>query len=719
MSSYSGHSSYPHHPPPPQHPQVHQQSAQSNDPLSHHSLPISPQYQYDAQPPQQHQQPLYNNEHINGNGTQDQQNAPPGGPAEAQKGNRLRKACDSCSVRKVKCDEAGPPCKACAALEIPCTFNRPSRRRGPPNRHAEEVKEREKRRRLEGSLGDFSTPTSPNNIAATLVAFSSSSVLNAESICPIDTLKLLVDDFFTYIHPLAPFPHEPSFRAAFQHREDLSNPSFLALLASMIGVLVASFPRRPRLHLKNQQRQNMFPSSISLVERCHKIAVEARGPGYLDKELTVYDAVTSYFLGLAAAYTFQWKVCRLYFGETLNIMRVLGAHKAENPLYLGTGNVPTTFGANVAQFDQQGQSDGKDYIKQEIGRRVFWIMFVGIRSMQQLGATFGELLIPPPTPSEPYPPLPIEVDDEYIFEKRVEPQPEGIRSKLAGFNIGIRIYETLTPLATMEMAYGIDQVFDWNRQKKVLEDALRNVKNVLHSVPPELHLQPSTQSGQYEPTDRQYYPPMTDYPGVRTNGSDMSQWADAEARRSLQFEIQKANIYASQLGTRSYIVEKYWNLYEVYEQMKADNDGASQGSPGLMATGLDGILPGSLTSNYDGIETLVAGERESIVQDLLRVLGSISQVNMEPNSGSFINKIRQIASTLIETPRKRKGPLALKSEEYLGRFLDVLMKLERISPGNRNESADGVIDEEEELRNWADLREYQMRFAQSGGFLVD
>ena len=120
----------------------------------------------------------------------------------------------------------------------------------------------------------------------------------------------------------------------------------------------------------------MFPSSISLVERCHKIAVEARGPGYLDKELSVYDAVTSYFLGLAAAYTFQWKVCRLYLGETLNIMRVLGAHKTGN---LGVGGLPATFGEYGGQFDHQVQSEGQDLIKQEIGRRVFWIMFVGVR----------------------------------------------------------------------------------------------------------------------------------------------------------------------------------------------------------------------------------------------------------------------------------------------------------------------------------------------------
>lgn len=315
-------------------------------------------------------------QHI-GNGQQ--HGTPTAAQLEAQKGNRLRKACDSCSIRKVKvrayphpfnpainnqliaiqCDEEGPPCRACAALEIPCTFERPSRRRGPPNRHAESIK----RRRLEeGSPSrQFATssPTSPSNVAATLASFSSHAVLSAESICPFSILELLVDDFFTYIHPLAPFPHEPSFRAAFKQREDLSNPSFLALLASMVGMLVASFPRKPIMHLKAQHQEKLFPNSISLVERCHKVAVEARGAGYLDRDLTVYDAVTSYFLGLAGAYTINWHQCRLYFGETFTISRAVGVQRANENAKTGDNKV--------------------DYIKQEIGRRIFWVMVVGVR----------------------------------------------------------------------------------------------------------------------------------------------------------------------------------------------------------------------------------------------------------------------------------------------------------------------------------------------------
>ncbi|KAL3423309.1 hypothetical protein PVAG01_05056 [Phlyctema vagabunda] len=722
----------------PQHPALHNQVGGGAGggidglPLQQHKYEPQPQYQYEPQqqqqqhlqhhhshqPSQQQQQqqqqpqiqpptPQYNG-HQNGHNADTQANSSGG---EKEKGNRLRKACDSCSIRKVKCDESGPPCRACAALDIPCTFERPSRRRGPPNRHAEAIK----KRRLESPGGSFS-PTSPNNVAATLASFSSHAVLSAESICPFSTLELLVDDFFTYIHPLAPFPHEPSFRAAFKCREDLNNPSFLALLASMVGVLVASFPRKPRLHLKAQHRELLFPTSISLVERCHKVAVEARGAGYLDKELSVYDAATSYFLGLAGAYTFNWRQCRLYFGETLNIARVIGAHKIKDPGYLPVGDLPIAYGGEGAF---QPPNEPSDFIRQEIGRRVFWIMFVGIRSMQQLGATFGELLIPPPTPNEPYPPLPLEVDDEYIYVDHVDPQPPGTISKLTGFNLGIQIYMTQTPLATMEMAYGIDEVFDWHRQKRVLGECLNAVKRILDMAPRELMLQPGSQPGEMA-FERQYFPPMPDNPGMRSNKyQQFPQQENPDARRQLQYEIQKANIYVSQLGTRSYIVEKYWALQDAYNQIKASQGGLSgQNSPGLMASGLDGMFPKGSLGNSDQFEAIVVNERENIVTDLLKVLASISQVNMEPNGGSFINKIRQIASTLIDTPQNRKGPLAIKSEEYLGRFLEVLMKLERISPGaNRSASSDGVEDEEEQLRNWADLRVYQTRFAESGGFL--
>ena len=78
-------------------------------------------------------------------------------------------------------------------------------------------------------------------------------------------------------------------------------------------------------------------------------------------------------------------------------------------------------------------------------------------------------------------------------------------------------------------------------------------------------------------------------------------------------------------------------------------------------------------------------------------------------------KIRSIASTLLDMPNERKGQLATEAQEYLSAFLKTLVRLERVSPANSD--PDAPEDEETELRNWADLREYQMRFAQQGGLL--
>ncbi|KAI9837758.1 MAG: hypothetical protein M1819_006692 [Sarea resinae] len=603
----------------------------------------------------------------------------PASDSHCSKVNRLRKACDSCSIRKVKCDESGPPCRACSALDIPCTFERPSRRRGPPNRHAEAIK----RRRLESPdtpSGGSTSPT-PTRAARALASLSTSQPLSAESICPLPTVKLLVDDFFTYIHPLVPIPHEPTFRAAFERREDLTNPTFLALLASMIGCLVASFPRKPRLHLKTQNKETLFSSSMSLVERCHQVVVEARGPGYLDKDLGVHDAAISYFLGVVGAYTFNWRQCRLYLAECLTISRGIGLHKPSGQSYNSLGGLPTAMGVQGAYH--ANSKTNTDLVTQEIGRRLFWILFVGVRSIQQLVAAFGELFMPSPTPSDPYPPLPLEIDDEYIFPDHLQPQPQGVISKITGFNANVRVFSTYNSLSTMEMAYGIDEMFDWDRQKKVLNQCLRNIKSVLNGIPEELMLQPgnSMQSAFSKQGDasRHYRPRTT----PRRQNSSSEEDESPEQRRKVQYEIQKANIYASQLGTRSYIIEKYWNLCEAHNRLLKSGGGGSyqtrpssaRDSPGIVAAGLESALPP--TTNYDLSEAEMSAERENVVKDLLMVLGSISQVNMEPNGASFICKIRQIASTLLDVPPTRKGAIAQRTEQYLAAFLDILMKLER------------------------------------------
>ncbi len=177
----------------------------------------------------------------------------------------------------------------------------------------------------------------------------------------------------------------------------------------------------------------------------------------------------------------------------------------------------------------------------------------------------------------------------------------------------------------------------------------------------------------------QYYPP-----GDSMAPNDVRQLITSEPqrRRQVQFDIQKSNIYASQLATRSYYVEMYLNLRDVAK----DNKGQRVPKVEMKPSAGNGIFfPGAIAapSEQDDLaaDNYMMAERELIVQHLLVVLTSIPQRNMEPNGSSLINKIRQVASTLYNDAPERRGPLAARAQEHLGRFIEIMMRLEKTGGG--------------------------------------
>jgi hypothetical protein len=276
------------------------------------------------------------------------------------------------SARKVKCDDTDIPCRPCRELGVECTYNRQTKRRGPPNKHAEAAKAAKRARLDPGSGGLPASSPTPQTAAKTLMNISSDGMLDAETIAPMPVLELLVDDFFTYIYPLAPFPHEPSFRQSFADREDRSRPEFVGLLASMVCVLVASFPRSVREHLKAQHSAELFPKSMVMVEKCRDIALLARGSKWVLKQpKTLDDAATSYFLGLASGYAHQWHTSRHFMAETLTLIRELGFSRPKHP-----GDLPT-FGGDATSPDPDTLPF--DNVKDQIGKRIFWCLLLGVR----------------------------------------------------------------------------------------------------------------------------------------------------------------------------------------------------------------------------------------------------------------------------------------------------------------------------------------------------
>ncbi|KAG6263627.1 hypothetical protein E4U48_006665 [Claviceps purpurea] len=606
----------------------------------------------------------------------------------------------------VKCDDSNIPCKPCRELGADCTWERETKRRGPPNKHAEAAKAA-KRARMEmaatGVSGVSGSPEvsgapSPQIAAKTLMNISSDGLLDAESIAPMPVLELLVDDYFTYIHPLAPFPHEPTFRQSFANREDRTKPEFLSLLASMIGALVASFPRSAREHLKAQYSTHMFPKAIVLVEQCREIALLTRGNKWILKQpKTLDDACTSYLLALSAVNTLQWNAARHFMSETLTLIRELGFQKPKHP-----GELPT-FGSDPYSQDLSPFN----HVKDQIAKRLFWCLLLGIRSMAQLGMSGADTVIAPSTPSLPYPSYPENVDDICVLANEVMLQPEGNVTLLTGFRFGIDIYMTMNGVVSLELAYGMSTL-PWADQRILLRDGLIAAKGITDNLPPELQLalhgEEANLLASLDESGLQYVPPVWPNPQPSHDVRHVIKAQPAQRRR-LQYEIQKANIFMSQLATRSYFVELYFNLRDVHLAEEQANPMGNQRTEAEQAFH---------DVDDEEIHSLMTGEREVIVQNLLDVIGSISQRNMEPNGLSLINKIRQVASTLLNTSQDLKGPVAIKSEQALSQLIDILMKLEKTGLAAASRSADPMQmtaeDEDEELRYWAELREYQLRW---------
>lgn len=529
----------------------------------------------------------------------------------------------------------------------------------------------------------------------------------------------------------------------------------------MVECLVASFPRRPRQLFTSDVARATFPNAGALIDRCHQVFVDARGLGYMDRQMTLYDAIASYLVGLAAGYTLDSSRMRLYLGECTILIRELGFQRPE--IY----RPAATPGGTYQPIDPQ-RPPPIDHVYQESGRRLFWLLFVGAMSARQLDEAEGDLLMPPVSHAEMLPPLPLEVDDEYITESQVYPQPRGIVSELAGFNLNVKVFRAFHFLAALEMAFGANTVYDWDRQRQFIRRALQNVKDATQNAPKELQLNPANGFGEWPPTQAD----ISAYSHLFNDreGQESEQMATPStgrgsfslppfSKRAIQFEIQKANIYGTQLSSRSYLVERFWNLYEIVDRDNkqfptalAEKAGASSSpTAGIMATGMEhsyrqatGRTPSD--SMMDSGEQMMAVEREDIVRDMALLLKSVNQVNMEPNGMSFVsdltrywrvreltrkqcNKIRTVASTLLETKRARMSVMpTLDSESvnsYLHVFLDILSKLERLGPGRFRGGADGELGgafrtpeeiEDEELTYWASLKEHQERFVRHNGF---
>ncbi|KAH7401261.1 hypothetical protein BKA66DRAFT_436419 [Pyrenochaeta sp. MPI-SDFR-AT-0127] len=173
---------------------------------------------------------------------------------------RISAACDACRARKVKCafPPVGSRCSTCADLDIDCTNVQPRKKRGPKNQYVRALKAQ-----LDGDM----------------VGEKSTEQWGLELIAPLAIIHQIINDWFDWIHPVAPILHRGLFfqrLAGLQQPSDGNNPSLLLLVVSVCAATVASLRRRRYLYaavtvdgcLELAERLKMWsPNSIITLER--------------------------------------------------------------------------------------------------------------------------------------------------------------------------------------------------------------------------------------------------------------------------------------------------------------------------------------------------------------------------------------------------------------------------------------------------------------------
>jgi hypothetical protein len=144
--------------------------------------------------------------------------------------------------------------------------------------------------------------------------------LSFDVIAPFQVIDRLMNVFTTYIYPLYPFPHENLFLDKLHMLPESNDHTFLALVASMAGMVAVTYPRLARVILLDEVVDGDL---TPFVDRCVKVAADIRGTLYLTRvDLNVNDAATSFFLGMIGARLNRWGQFRLYMTECLGILQL-------------------------------------------------------------------------------------------------------------------------------------------------------------------------------------------------------------------------------------------------------------------------------------------------------------------------------------------------------------------------------------------------------------
>lgn len=367
---------------------------------------------------------------------------------------------------------------------------------------------------------------------------------SVESIFPLCTVQALLDGFFTYLYPISPFPHEKSFRNAWAMREDARSDPFLALLSSMLGAFISTFPRQARTIIEISGINLETHNVNSDIAKCRYVCNVARGSGLASSnESRTQEAATSLYLALMHMNVQKWQICQIYLSQCFSILGSMHMqdHDSDTRSSSASKTSYLTSDGDEPAFALSVENTGRiDHIETQVGRRIFWRAFGHATTLEQLGVTSAACVVPLTTLESLHPPLPDIVDDVDLGNPHRNDQQSAGLSIMAGFNAIVETYRVYNAAARRQRSWHARyELWSNETEQRIWSDALDENKYAYAKLPDQLKHTHKIAAG-FTTNDHK-------------NRNTRSKFQE---RRLLQYELQKHILFVSILSVRSSIVEK-------------------------------------------------------------------------------------------------------------------------------------------------------------------
>ncbi|KAH6695132.1 hypothetical protein F5X68DRAFT_272596 [Plectosphaerella plurivora] len=586
----------------------------------------------------------------------------PGNDTATPRRELAARACDACRARRRKCvfdsnsPDASAQCSGCSRLGIHCSFEIPTRPRGPKRKRdqpsASPLPQVAFQPDNSGCGGESivaqSSPIpAPAHHADTHLSVFTSQVVPQENhrhayptdeLCSRPLILTILADYTDRIYPVVPVVHIPTFRRNLNTTRDATDVDFRSLIVAIVGLTVALLPSRFAAYMAmDPDAAARFPARVPMVSYCAQMCQRLRSLQYWD-EVSHCKWAISYTTAITFFHVGQKNYSRILEAEALQVARLLGLHDLS--AYEGLNPIETQLRKKAFWLTFYIFTHGKV----QPGRRSH-VTYLDNYMLQDID--FGAL-------------EPLDLLDEHISETGPSSPPSTSSpdyqfTHVSGFIAASRIFHQVLLFSRSNDKCDCGRIRTREERLSKLQALLHELKYSLDWLPPHMK-QWAVDDGSYGPAASSENPNL----GVgflrSVGGQDACCPRDhrppeADIVRG-QHEITRANVHVSHLWFQSFLLDK---LDEVVQE--ADDTGVQ-----------DPRMQTLLEANWR--------EREDVSRQLLHVVHSIPHAYLEPNGNNLNYKIRAVATSLLNCPFTLDAHMAQRATGYVREFIKVLSYLD-------------------------------------------